>query len=238
MTTEKPTIVSALGAIPKPDSVKIRLIPDCSRPQHSNVNSYTATQRYSYMTVDKAVSLIKTNAYLAKIDLKSANRQCLFLRQTTLLLVLQGDFVDKTLIYLYDCKLPFGASKSPEIFHRLTQAITQMLKQRGFTVLAYLDDFLIISDTVVQCQVAYQALPKLLRELGFQINWDKAVGPLSAIDISRQPRSQGSLLPALRSERETDPGKRLVTWLQNKINFEGGVLCHIFLSGLFATFTQ
>ena len=74
MTTEKPTIVSVLGAIPKPDSVKIRLIPDCSRPQHSNVNSYTATQRYSYMTVDKAVSLIKTNAYLAKIDLKSPNR--------------------------------------------------------------------------------------------------------------------------------------------------------------------
>ena len=102
---------------------------------------------------------------------------CLFLRQTTLLLVLQADFVDKTLIYLYDCRLPFEASKSPEIFHRLTQAITQMLKQRGFTVLAYLDDFLIISDTVVQCQVAYQALTKLLRELGFQINWDKAVGP-------------------------------------------------------------
>ena len=72
VTTEKPTIVSALGAIPKPDSDKVRLIHDCSRPQHSNVNSYTDTQHhYSYVTVDKAVSLIKSNAY-KKLSLLSA----------------------------------------------------------------------------------------------------------------------------------------------------------------------
>lgn len=44
----------------------------------------------------------------------------------------------------------------------------------GLTVLAYLDDFLIISDTAVECQLAYQALIKLLSELWFQINWDRA----------------------------------------------------------------
>ena len=51
------------------------------------------------------------------------------------------------------------------------------MNHRGFTVLAYLDDFLIVSDTAVECQLAYQALIKLLSELGFKINWDKAVGP-------------------------------------------------------------
>ena len=40
-----------------------------------------------------------------------------------------------------------------------------------------------------------------------------------------QPRSRGSLLPALRSERERETLKTLVSWLQNKINSEGGVLC-------------
>ena len=54
---------------------------------------------------------------------------------------------DNSLTYLYDCRLPFGAAKSPEIFHRLTQAITRMMERWGFTVLAYLDDFLIIADT-------------------------------------------------------------------------------------------
>lgn len=74
ITRTKPSIVSALGAIPKPNSENIRLIYDCSRPAHSNVNSYATTQHFSYVTLDKAVSLIKPDAYLAKIDLKSAYR--------------------------------------------------------------------------------------------------------------------------------------------------------------------
>lgn len=65
---------------------------------------------------------------------------------------------DNSLTYLYDCKLLFGGAKSPEIFHRLTQAVTRMMERRGFTVLAYLDDFLIIADTKVECQKAYEEL--------------------------------------------------------------------------------
>ena len=179
ITTEKPIIVSALGAIPKPDSDKVRLIHDCSRPQHSNVNSYTDTQHhYSYVTVDKAVSLMKSNAYLAKIDIRSAYRHVPIHPSNYTATGLAWQFRgDNSLTYLYDCKLPFGAAKSPEIFHRLTQAIKRMIERRGFTVLAYLDDFLIIADTKVACQHAYKELIKLLRDLGFQINWDKVVGP-------------------------------------------------------------
>ena len=51
------------------------------------------------------------------------------------------------------------------------------MERRGFTVLAYLDDFLIVADTKVEFQRAYEELIKLLGELGFQINRDKAVGP-------------------------------------------------------------
>ena len=113
------------------------------------------------MTVDKAVSLIKRNVYLAKIDLKSAYRHVPIHPSNYTATGLAWRFRgDKILTYLYDCKLPFGDSKSPEIFHRLTQAITRMMEHRGFTVFAYLDDFLIISDTAVGCQLAYQALMK------------------------------------------------------------------------------
>ena len=118
ITTGKPTIVSALGAIPTPDSDKVRLIHDCSRPQHSNVNCYTDTQHhYSYMTVDKAVSLIKSNAYLAKIDLKSAYRHLPIDPSNCTATGLAWQFRgDNSLTYLYHCKLPFGAAKSPEFF--------------------------------------------------------------------------------------------------------------------------
>ena len=74
ITRTKPSIVSALGAIPKRNSDNIRLIHDCSRLAHINVNSYASTQHFSYVTLDKAVSLVMPDAYLAKIDLKSAYR--------------------------------------------------------------------------------------------------------------------------------------------------------------------
>lgn len=164
VTTENPTIVSALGAILKPHSCKIRLIHDCSRPQHSNVNSYTdRQQRYLYFTVDKVVSLIKSNAYLANIDLKCAYRHVPVHLSNYPATGLARQFRgDNTLGYLCDCKLPFGTAKSLEIFHSLIQAVTRLMERRGFMVLAYLDDFLVIAYSEVECQQAYEELIKHL----------------------------------------------------------------------------
>ena len=102
-----------------------------------------------------AVSLIKSNEYLAKFDLKCAYRHVPVHPSNYPATGLAWQFRrDNTLRYLYDCKLPFGAAKSLEIFHILTQAVTRMMERRGFTVLAYLDDFLVIADTEVECQQA------------------------------------------------------------------------------------
>ena len=118
ITTEKPTTITTLTlrAIPKQDSDKIRLIHNCSRPQHNNVNSYTDMQQYySYVTLDKAVLLIKRNPHLAKIDFKSTYRHMpIYLSNYTTTGLAWRFHGDKTLTYLYDCKLPFGATKSPE----------------------------------------------------------------------------------------------------------------------------
>ena len=40
VSPHKPTIVSALGAIPKPDCAELRLIHDCSMPPGKAVNDY------------------------------------------------------------------------------------------------------------------------------------------------------------------------------------------------------
>lgn len=69
ITAEKPTIVSALGAIPKRDSNDIRLIHDCSRPDSTSLNSYADCEHYSYETVGKVTANIKQGAFMAKIDL-------------------------------------------------------------------------------------------------------------------------------------------------------------------------
>ena len=40
---EKPTVISVIGAIPKPDSDEVRLIHDCSMPQGKAVNDYISS---------------------------------------------------------------------------------------------------------------------------------------------------------------------------------------------------
>ena len=82
---------------------------------------------------------------------------------------------------MIDCRLPFGASKSPEIFQRLSNSVTRFMKKRGYTVIAYLDDFLVIEATEQHCSEAYNILLQLLEKLGFKINWKKAVPPSQQI---------------------------------------------------------
>lgn len=70
----KPRIISALGAIPKPNSPEIRLIHDCSRPNGQAVNDYISTDSFKFQTLDDAVKLLKPHYYMAKIDLRHAYR--------------------------------------------------------------------------------------------------------------------------------------------------------------------
>lgn len=80
--------------------------------------------------------------------------------------------------YFYDTRLPFGAKSSPEIFHRITQAVRRMMARRAFdSVVVYLEDFLVIAPTQQACQLAYSTLFPLLQDLGFSISWRKVVGP-------------------------------------------------------------
>lgn len=52
------------------------------------------------------------------------------------------------------------------------------MNKRGFnTIVVYLDDFLILGNSFKACQMALLELLQLLRELGFQINYNKIDGP-------------------------------------------------------------
>ena len=80
--------------------------------------------------------------------------------------------------YMVDTRLPFGARKSCQIFSTLTQAVVQIMKNRGISrILIYMDDFLIITSSQEEGQLAQKELIKVLRELGFHINYKKVAGP-------------------------------------------------------------
>lgn len=111
------------------------------------------------------------------------------------------------------------------------------MTHRGLTVLAYLDDFLIISDAAVECQLAYQALIELLNELWFQINWDRAAERCRRLTflginidtVRRQltlPERKLCELPLLLSETTAKRSitKRHLKSLVGKLNFAARVV--------------
>lgn len=174
----KPKIISPLGAIPKNDN-EVRVIHDCSRPIGEAVNDYAVGSSVQYQTINEAYKLVQKDYYMCKVDLKAAYRSVAIHPDDYEMTGLCFKFSDdNSETILCDVRLPFGSSKGPMIFHRLSQAVKRMMYRRGFkNVIAYLDDFLIVEESYELCQKAQLTLLNLLVRLGFLISWKKVVSP-------------------------------------------------------------
>ena len=183
VVSEKPVVISALGAIPK-SSGGVRLIHDGSRPSGSALNDYASLEaKQRFQTLDDAVDLMNQGAYMAKVDLQSAYRSVRTRSSNWPACGLKWQFSeDDHFTYMVDTALPFGSRHAPGIFHRLTQAVRRFMIKLGFEgLVVYLDDFLIIERSQDRCQLALQTLICLLRELGFSISWKKVEGPTQSL---------------------------------------------------------
>ncbi|XP_069109109.1 LOW QUALITY PROTEIN: uncharacterized protein [Argopecten irradians] len=183
VTASKPTIISALGAIPKSSS-KVRLIHDASRPSKLSLNDHILSDcSCEYMDLREATKHITPGCYMAKVDLSNAYRSVPIHPSNYTATGLKWTFSGETQpTYMYDCRLPFGVSKSPQIFQRLSSAVCRILKSKyGFRVISYLDDFLIMEHSFDRCLQALNTLIRVLRKLGFSINWSKVEGPTTRI---------------------------------------------------------
>ena len=65
ITDMKPTTVSALGAVLKPESDEVRLIHDCSQPSGDAVNDYADIESFKYQSLEDALKLLKPGYYMA-----------------------------------------------------------------------------------------------------------------------------------------------------------------------------
>ena len=183
ITSHPATITSAIGAIPKKNSHNVRLIHDCSKPVGYALNDYATNNLFRYQNIQDAVKFISPGSYFAKLDLANAYRSVKThpsnRHATGLHWTFNGDYYPT---FMVDTRLPFGARRSPEVFNELTQAVCCIMRQFGFpSVIAYLDDFLIIGETKSHCQTIMLFLIKLLRFLGFAINYNKVHGPCQRI---------------------------------------------------------
>ena len=172
--SDKPTIISPLGADDR--KKKIRVLHDGSQPSGGNLNSYATKNSFKYVTLDEATKLIPKNGYIAKVDIRHAYRSVGIHRNSIdaagLQWTFEGDVEPTTFV---DTRLMFGARKAPEIFQRISNSVVRMMKRRGYIVISYLDDFLIIADNYLECLSGYHVLINLLESLGFTVSLDKCV---------------------------------------------------------------
>ena len=181
----RPTIISALGAIPKSTPGQIRLIHDCSRPHGFSLNSLAENEKFSFQSIQDAVDMVTPGCYLAKIDLSAAYRSVKIHPSEHTLAGLSWTFTgDNHPTIIYDTRLMFGARQAPQIFNELSQAVKRIMNFRGLQrIVCYLDDFLILGDSRQIVSKWTLELITLLRYLGFSINYNKVMGPAQSLEF-------------------------------------------------------
>ncbi|CAC5425548.1 unnamed protein product [Mytilus coruscus] len=156
----------------------VRLIHDCSRPAGRAVNDFAGEiSKQKFQTIEDAIKLVTPNCYMSKVDLKAAYRSVKISEASQKVAGFRRIFPNGKEYTLFDRKLPFGSKLAPNIFHRLSQAVRRMMSRRGFTTVAYLDDFFICEKTKSRCREGMNLLITLLRALGFSISYSKVVDP-------------------------------------------------------------
>ena len=155
-------------------------------PPGSSLNDYAPIfDKYKYESVDTAVSMITPGSFLAKVDIESAYSHIPLHPHSQQTTGPQWTYKNGETPYMYDVKLPFGATASPTIFHRISQAVKRMMYRRGFKmVVAYQDNFLVSDHTQSECDMAWRALLKFLKDLkdlGLDIITNKFVAPCTKL---------------------------------------------------------
>lgn len=177
----KPHIVSALGAIDKPDG-GIRLIHDASRPVGASLNDLATPEDSTFQSFKDVLALLQPNCYCAKVDLKAAYRSCGIRKCDRELTGLKWRFTGTNQhVFMQDHRFCFGARKTVFHFNNITQAVRRMMERRGFNIVVFIDDFLCIEKDFATCLASYNTLIQLLRSLGFSINWQKVADPTQCV---------------------------------------------------------
>lgn len=142
------------------------------------LNNYVDIQKFRLINVQR-VHFIQPNDWLIKIDFLQAYFHIpISTTHRRFLKVVYGD----GRILKMTC-LPFGLASAPKAFARLSNWIAQLLRNIGFRVIVYLDDFLVANFSrtklIAQCQTAL----KIFKELGFVVNFQKSiVEPVQTIE--------------------------------------------------------
>jgi len=179
-------ICSPLGARPKKETGKIRIIHDLSYPKGApNTVNASIPQEHSsvqFLLLDHVVHLVQLQGrgcFLAKTDIQEAYRLVPIHPDSYYLLGFQygGQFY-------YDKVLPMGLSPSCAIFEKFSTALQWALSSRtGVDSVSHIiDDFIFVHSSKQLCLHMLNSFTSLCSELGVPIKHSKTVPPSQLIE--------------------------------------------------------
>ena len=179
--------VHRVSAVPKGDG-GTRVIHNLSFPYDGRaINDQQSYVKFKYATSDDAVERTRLKGrgcFYARVDAASYYEQFSVDPADWHLAAFFWDFDDGMgPIELWPTRLMFGLRNAPEDAHRVTMAIVRAMARRGYTILAIMDDFLIVEATEAECHATYSALLALLAEIGIAVNTKphKTHGPRQSV---------------------------------------------------------
>ena len=169
---------------PKPNSDRRRVIVDLSWPLGASVNAGIDKTSYlgsafslTFPTVDHItteLTRLGRGALIFKVDVSRAFRHVKVDPGDYDLLGLQWRDV-----YVDTC-VPFGTRHGSQIFQRLSDGVRFIMRQKGFQMIDYIDDYVGVGVPSV-AWASYEALLALMAELGLTVSNKKLVSPATCV---------------------------------------------------------
>ena len=194
-----PLLVAPFFAIPKRGSSELRPIHDLRV-----ANERMIAQAFRLRTFEQAVRLAPSHPFMTKFDLRHGYQQVLVHPKDRPLLGARVDGV------LYQAvSLPFGAALSPIVFQKITSQLCRLAGNRGLLLLAYLDDFLLLSDSLETAREEVKILKILLKKLGAVTHPAKWEGPTTRLEFLGIVLDSGEKRLGISEERKDELCKLL-----------------------------
>ena len=156
--------VSELFLVPKKDGSQRPVV------NLKPLNRFIKRQKFKMEGAKVIRDLLQKGDWMTSIDLRDAYLSVPVAQEDRRYL----RFRWRETLFEFQC-LPFGLSSAPRVFTKLLKPVVALLRARGIRCILFLDDMLVMDQTIQGVKKASHEIVSLLQVLGFQINWEKSV---------------------------------------------------------------
>jgi len=149
------------------------------------LNQFLEYQHFKMEGIHMLRDLLKENDHLVKIDLKDAYFTIPIWKNYQKYL----RFLWKDTLLEFLC-LPFGLASAPLVFTKVLRPVVALLRKQGVRLIIYLDDILIMAESVEIAKAHANLAVNLVTSLGFVINHKKSVLTPSQLEFLRSQPTQ------------------------------------------------